>query len=71
MSGAKSDGADAFLLADLLRTDGHRLAPLRPQSDESRRCWYPNGRTGTACSAREIPRSRARTAPRARPICAR
>jgi transposase len=36
MSGAKSDGADAFLLADLLRTDRHRLAPLRPQSDETR-----------------------------------
>lgn len=36
MSGAKSDGADAFLLADLLRTDSHRLAPLRPQSDAIR-----------------------------------
>lgn len=36
MSGAKSDGADAFLRADLLRTDGHRLAPLRPRSDEIR-----------------------------------
>jgi transposase len=36
MSGAKSDRADAFLLADLLRTAGHRLAPLRPQSDEIR-----------------------------------
>ena len=35
-SGAKSDGADAHLLADLLRTDGHRFAPLRPQSDEIR-----------------------------------
>lgn len=35
-SGAKSDGADARLLADLLRTDGHRFAPLRPQSDEVR-----------------------------------
>jgi transposase len=33
MSGAKSDGADARLLADLLRTDGHRLRPLRPQPD--------------------------------------
>ena len=30
---AKSDPADAFVLADVLRTDGHRLAPLRPQSD--------------------------------------
>ena len=36
MSGAKSDGADSLLLADLLRTDGHRFAPLRPQSDEVR-----------------------------------
>jgi transposase len=35
-SGAKSDGADALLLADLLRTDGHRFRPLRPQSDELR-----------------------------------
>jgi transposase len=35
-SGAKSDGADSFLLADLLRTDGHRFARLRPQSDELR-----------------------------------
>lgn len=35
-SGAKSDGGDAYLLADLLRTDGHRFAPLRPQSDEVR-----------------------------------
>jgi transposase len=35
-SGAKSDGADSFLLADLLRTDRHRLAPLRPEADELR-----------------------------------
>lgn len=35
-SGAKSDGGDAYLLADLLRTDGHRFSPLRPQSDEIR-----------------------------------
>jgi transposase len=35
-SGAKSDGGDAYLLADLLRTDGHRFPPLRPQSDEVR-----------------------------------
>lgn len=33
---AKSDPGDAFLLADLLRTDGHRFAPLRPLSDEMR-----------------------------------
>jgi transposase len=32
-AGAKSDAADALLLADVLRTDGHRLAPLCPDSD--------------------------------------
>jgi transposase len=30
---AKSDGSDAYLLADLLRTDGHRFEPLRPECD--------------------------------------
>jgi transposase len=30
---AKSDAADALLLADVLGTDGHRLAPLCPDSD--------------------------------------
>jgi transposase len=34
--GAKSDASDACLLADLLRTDGHRFKPLAPQSDEIR-----------------------------------
>lgn len=34
--GAKSDATDAYLLADLLRTDGHRWAPLAPQSDSIR-----------------------------------
>ncbi len=34
--GAKSDASDAYLLADLLRTDGHRFKPLSPQSDEIR-----------------------------------
>ncbi len=32
-SGAKSDAGDAYLLADVLRTDGHRLSPLTPDSD--------------------------------------
>lgn len=32
--GAKSDASDALLLADLLRTDGHRFRALAPQSDE-------------------------------------
>lgn len=34
--GAKSDASDAFLLADLLRTDGHRFSPLPAQSDDIR-----------------------------------
>ncbi len=34
--GGKSDASDAFLLADLLRTDGHRFKPLAPQSDDIR-----------------------------------
>ena len=34
--GGKSDATDAYLLADLLRTDGHRFAPLAAQSDEIR-----------------------------------
>lgn len=32
----KTDLGDAFMLADLLRTDGHRFQPLRPASDETR-----------------------------------
>jgi transposase len=34
-SGAKSDPADAYVLADVLRTDGHRLAVLAPDSDQT------------------------------------
>jgi transposase len=34
--GGKSDASDAYLLADLLRTDGHRFAPLAPECDEIR-----------------------------------
>ncbi len=34
--GAKSDSSDAYLLADLLRTDGHRWRELSPQSDSIR-----------------------------------
>ncbi|HEV7370170.1 IS110 family transposase [Arenibaculum sp.] len=33
-AGAKSDPGDAFMLADILRTDGHRFRPLTPCSDE-------------------------------------
>lgn len=35
-SGAKDDRGDAYLLADLLRTDRHRLRPLAPASDAIR-----------------------------------
>jgi transposase len=35
-AGSKSDAEDAFILADLLRTDGHRHRVLRPLSDETR-----------------------------------
>ena len=34
--GGKSDASDAYVLADLLRTDGHRFKALVPQSDEIR-----------------------------------
>ena len=34
--GGKSDASDAYLLADVLRTDGHRFQPLAPQSDDIR-----------------------------------
>lgn len=33
-SAAKSDPGDAFMLADILRTDGHRFRPLLPVSDD-------------------------------------
>jgi transposase len=32
-AGGKHDLGDAYLLADVLRTDGHRFRPLTPQSD--------------------------------------
>jgi len=35
-AGGKSDPGDAWILADVLRTDGHRLRPLRPISDPVR-----------------------------------
>lgn len=35
-SGKKSDGFDAYVLADLLRTDGHRFPSLRPDGDETK-----------------------------------
>jgi transposase len=35
-SGAKSDPGDAYVLADVLRGDGHRLKPLTPDSDPTK-----------------------------------
>jgi transposase len=35
-AGSKSDPHDAYVLADVLRTDGHRLRPLQPQGDATR-----------------------------------
>jgi transposase len=35
-SGAKSDGGDAYVLADVLRTDGHRFPALAPLSEATR-----------------------------------
>lgn len=35
-SAGKSDPGDAYMLADVLRTDGHRFRSLQPQSDELR-----------------------------------
>lgn len=35
-AGGKSDPGDAYILADLLRTDGHRFGTLQPLSDEVR-----------------------------------
>ena len=33
-AGGKSDPGDAYMLADILRTDGHRFQPLQPCSDD-------------------------------------
>ncbi len=35
-AGGKSDPGDAYMLADILRTDGHRFRPLMPLSDDIR-----------------------------------
>lgn len=35
-TGAKSDPGDAYVLADVLRTDGHRLRPLQADSPETK-----------------------------------
>ena len=59
--GGKSDACDAYLLADLLRTDGHRLRPLRRSPTRSARCarwcagattwWPPACSSPTSCAA--------------------
>ena len=36
MSGAKTDASDALILADLLRTDGHRFRAMQGPADETR-----------------------------------
>lgn len=35
-AGGKSDSGDAYMIADILRTDGHRFRPLSPLSDDIR-----------------------------------
>ena len=55
-AGGKSDPGDAFLLADLLRTDGHRFRPLQP----------PSRRDPRAARARPRPRRSRRPARRPR-----
>src|SRR2546429_1134960 len=35
-AGGKRDPGDAFILGDLLRTDGHRFRPLQPLADDTR-----------------------------------
>lgn len=36
VAGGKSDGFDAYLLAELARTDAHRFRPLEPDRDETK-----------------------------------
>ena len=71
--GAKSDASDAYLLADLLRTDGHRWRELSPQSDSIRALRAlvrsprrsgrpPAWRWATSCAARSKPSGPARPA---------
>ena len=42
VSGAKSDGGDAHMLADMVRTDSHQLRPVAGRQRRRRRasrCW--------------------------------
>ena len=42
ISGAKSDAADAHILADMVRTDAHQLRPVAGDSPGRRRSrWWP------------------------------
>ena len=50
-AGGKSDPGDAYLLADVLRTDGHRFRPLRPCADEIRELRAPSPGRGPGVPA--------------------
>src|SRR5260370_27245231 len=50
----KSDPGDAYILADLLPTDGHRFPPLRAPSDQTKALRAPL-RTPTALGATRVP----------------
>ena len=55
-AGAKSDPGDAFLLADILRTDGHRFRPLAALSDEVRALRaLVRGRDDLVAAAGDVP----------------
>ena len=45
VSGAKSDAADAHMLADMVRTDGHQLRPVAGDSDLAEAIKVVPGRT--------------------------
>lgn len=55
-AGGKSDPGDASMLADILRTDGHRLRPLAALSDEVRalRAPWPGFMPGLPAGNRSI-----------------
>ena len=44
-AGGKSDSGDAYIVADVVRTDGHRFASLQPPRTRSRPCapWCARG----------------------------
>jgi hypothetical protein len=45
VSGAKSDGGDAHMLADVVRTDAHQLRPAAGDSWSTSRPRWPRSRT--------------------------